>query len=361
MKKVLIVLFVIICVVAVGYNAYQSKQQVNEGKRKVYVVVQLTGPIAEAGKHVKAAMDSWMEMHPDASFDLVYVDNESRPDKAVTGIQQKTINDDHPITITIGSIFANVVFPVMKNREGFNFSIITFNPIVEGYSNAQNLSYSLNDVVQPIANKINQNYQSVAIVSSLDEFGEQQKNYLIKHLNSDIQVYSVAFPANQQDIRLETQKLLMNNPDAVVILMTPGIMYQNVLKELKNNFSGRIIADLAFENKFLNEVVKDLNMDVEAIISKTNIHNKQLSEFEQKLANKNSYLSYTTKQSYDSLSIIDYFMKNNLSFTQNVFKQLGSWSGMNNITFLGDGKSSIEYELIPFKNGQFDIIESGEK
>ena len=114
----------------VGYNAYQDNVKTTTGKRKVYTIVQLTGPIAEAGKHVKAAMDSWLEMHPNASFDLVYVDNESKPDKAVTGIQQKAINDDHPITITVGSIFANVIFPVMKDRNGFNFSIITFNPIV---------------------------------------------------------------------------------------------------------------------------------------------------------------------------------------------------------------------------------------
>ena len=343
----------LVAVGIVGYNAYQDNVKTTTGKRKVYAIVQLTGPIAEAGKHVKAAMDSWMEMHPDASFDLVYVDNESKPDRAVTGIQQKSVNDDHPITLTVGSIFANVIFPVMKDRNGFNFSIITFNPIVEGYTNAQNLSYSLDEVVQPIVDKINRNYKSVGIVSSFDEFGEQQKNYLLQHLNPGVRSFSAAFPANQQDIRLEMQKLLLNKPEVVVILMTPSIMYQNVLRELKNNFSGKILADLAFENKFLNDVARDSNMDVEAVISKSNLRNKRRAEFKSKLESKNSYLSYTTKQSYDSLDIIDYVMKNNLPFSQDTFKQLGHWEGMNNITFPGNGKSSIEYVLLPFKNGEF--------
>lgn len=337
-----------------GYKAHQNSFQTISEKQKVYVVVQLTGPIAEAGKHVKAAMDSWVEMNPNAAFDVVYVDNESRPDKAVTGIQQKTINDEHPITLTVGSIFANVVFPIMKDRQGFNFSIITFNSIVGDYSNVQNLSYSLEEVVRPIADKINKDYKSVGIISSLDEFGEQQKKYLLQHLSPDINFSSIAFPTNQQDIRLETQKLLLNKPDVVVILMTPGIMYQNVLRELKNNFSGKVLVDLAFENKFLNEEVSASNMDVEAVISKTNLENQRLLEFESKLKSKNSYLSYTTKQSYDALDIINYIMKNNLSFNQDTFKQMRNWTGMNNITFLGKGMSSIEYILLPFKNGRFE-------
>ncbi|MBP5344264.1 MAG: ABC transporter substrate-binding protein [Alphaproteobacteria bacterium] len=337
----------------IGYNAYQDNKKTVDGKRKVYAIVQLTGPIAEAGKHVKAAMDSWMEMHPDAAFDVVYVDNESRPDKAVTGIQQKTVNDDHPITLTVGSIFANVIFPVMKDRQGFNFSIITFNSIVGDYKNVQNLSYSLEQVVQPIVDKINKNYKSVGIISSFDEFGEQQKNYLLQHLNPDIRSFSVAFPANQQDIRLETQKMLLNKPEVVVILMTPSIMYQNVLRELKNNFSGKILADIIFENKFLNEVTLNTDMDVEGITSKNDPTNKDLAELKNKLAQRNSYLFYTTKQAYDSLDIINYVMKNNLPLNQDTFKQLGHWDDMNSITFSGNGKSSIDYVLLPFKNGQF--------
>ena len=352
-KKVIIALCVALVIFAVGYNSYQSQQKGTADKKSVYVSVQLTGPVALAGKHVKAAMDSWMEMHPDASFELVYVDNESRPDRAVTGMQQKTLDDKHPITLTIGSIYANVIFPVMKNRNGFNFSIMSFNSIVEGYDNAQNLSSSLADVMQPIVDKVNQNYKSVGIISSLDEFGRQETNYFVKHLNPDIQKFAVDFPLNQQDIRLEMHKLLLNKPEVVVILITPSMTYQNVLRELKHNYSGKILADLAFENNFLSEIATGSDMDIETVISKTNMRNQNLKEFEQKLKNKNSYLFYTTKQSYDALDIIDYAIKNNMPLSQNTFERIGHWAGMNNITFTGKGHSSIEYVLVPFKDGQF--------
>ena len=43
MKKILIGLFVIICIVAVGYNAYRSEQQVTIGKKKMKILSYLVG------------------------------------------------------------------------------------------------------------------------------------------------------------------------------------------------------------------------------------------------------------------------------------------------------------------------------
>ena len=343
------------------FNMKDQKSLQNSKKRNVYVVLQLTGPIAEAGKHVKTAMDSWIEMHPHASFNLIYVDSESMPNKAVTGIQQKTLNDDHPITITAGSIFSNVILPVMEERDGFNFSIISLNSVVDGYTNAQNLSYSTEGLMQPIVDEINKRYKSVAVISSFDENGEQQKNYLVEHVHPQIKVFKLSLFPNQQDIRLEIIKLLRNKPEVVVILMTPTLVYQNVLKELRSNFSGTVLTDIVFENKFLNEVVSNSNLKVYTLVDKNISNNQKLKEFEKKLLNNNSYLFFVTKQSYDALDIIDYFIKNDLPFEQDTFAQIGYWAGMSNITFSGKGESSIKYDLVPFKNKQFIPVESEEK
>ena len=48
------VLAVAVVVEVVAFNMHQQQSNTT-GKRKVYAIVQLTGPIAEAGKHVKAA------------------------------------------------------------------------------------------------------------------------------------------------------------------------------------------------------------------------------------------------------------------------------------------------------------------
>ena len=49
-KKILVGLFVALCLFAVGYNAYQSEKQATTGKHKVYAMLPLSGLYTKFGK-----------------------------------------------------------------------------------------------------------------------------------------------------------------------------------------------------------------------------------------------------------------------------------------------------------------------
>ena len=65
MKKIIIALCVALAVFAVGYNAYQSEKQDINGKKKVHVILPLTGVYSRIGNEKQDILNIYIKKHPE--------------------------------------------------------------------------------------------------------------------------------------------------------------------------------------------------------------------------------------------------------------------------------------------------------
>ena len=129
-----------VAVLVVGFIIYSNIQDQktlqNSGKKNVYAVLPLSGNTAIFGKTVKEAVDLWQETHPQKLFNIIYVDNQSKPDIALSSVNQKTMNDPAPVIFAPVTFVGNVLAPVLEKRNGFMFNITAI-PLKGNYKSYQ--------------------------------------------------------------------------------------------------------------------------------------------------------------------------------------------------------------------------------
>ncbi|MBP5535063.1 MAG: ABC transporter substrate-binding protein [Alphaproteobacteria bacterium] len=358
MKKFLIGLFVILCLFAAGYNAYRSKQQNTSDKKNVYAVLPISGPFTEYVKVVKETIKLWQEDHPNAPFQITYLDSESNPGKTVSMIHQMASDETHPLFITSMSLINSAILPVVERLDGFNFAI-TMTSIKPEFKNShfQKMSHSGEDELVPILN-YSKKFKQIALFYTNEEFGLYSEKFITKNLeNTDSKVVSVIpielFSLNN---RIEVLKGLSEKPDAVLVLGLPTMGVLNIIRELHaQEYTGTIIVSSSFVHDY---IVKTMENDMEGIIAPFIDLNQLDSEFKKKLTEHNININFSTAELYDVLNIIDYTFKNNLPFNQETYTKMGKWSGVaGDVTFPGNGDSLYPFILVQYKNGQFIPVE----
>ena len=363
MKKVLIALFVIICVFAVGYNAYQSEKQATTGKTKVYAVLPLSGVMAQYGKDAKVVVDWYIEnKKPD--FEVVYIDSESEPAKGLTAFQQKAIYAEKPIVFSLFAPVSSVLLPVIKEKNGFLFSVAAVSLLTD-LDNFQIVSHSLPDMVDTLGPYIQKNFKNIAIFYSDDVYGIEVVRLMEKAFTGKIKKES--YQQKNPDVRIEVLKLLEENPEAILITGTPTPAYINIFKELKTHgYKGAILADTGFTNPHVFKQIGDFTegviasaMSVETPIPQSEEVEKLKAEF--KKTDKIFYFIMT--ETLESFEVINYTLKNNLPFSQKTYQNIGTWKGISgDISFLPKGDCSFKsYVLIQVKNGQIVPLEESKK
>ena len=124
-KKILIGLFVALCLFAIGYNAYQSEKQATTGKKKVYAILPLSGPVAWYGKDIQREIQV-LEKEKNYSFQTIFLDSAAEGQKAALALQQATISEKEPIVISTFSSISSAIAPTVERKNGFMFALSTF-------------------------------------------------------------------------------------------------------------------------------------------------------------------------------------------------------------------------------------------
>lgn len=363
-KKVFWILFVALCVMTIIclWNRNEYKEN---GHRKVYAVLPLTGSFGVAGKTIQSACAVCEHKQP---FDLIYVDSESSSAKALTAVNQATINEQDPIIIA-GATFAStaIISAYNEHDKGFVFATITPNvSTLDGKKNFQRVSYGSDDVVTPIIKSIFESECGhIAVIYEDSEHGNILKKSLEKRLIeqnktklADLVAYSPA-ANNMKDV---VAKVNLLSIDAVIVFGGPSLAYVNIFKELKETFKfkGLIYADISFGNEFVYASLGDSANGIRFVC-----HDSDLSEpltekgrkFRTHCINHKIPTNYISVQIFDVIGLIDYMIEHEIPFTQSGLAQIGTYQGVGG-TIKFDGKGGCYYHMIlaSFNNGMLNPV-----
>ena len=367
MKKIIIALCVALVVFAVGYNAYQSEKRATTGKRKVYAVLPLTGESGQYGRDVQYVMEAYMQQK-DLPFSIQYIDSETNPMKAVTALQQATLNDPAPIVISVFTPIAAALAPIIEQKKGFLFATACVAITTQSQS-YQLMSQPADAIMNVMSPFIIKNYKKVNIAYTQDDHGLEELNFLKKAFqNTSSQIMTtIPIDLKMRDVRIEALKLVQNNPDAILVIGRTTLGYINIIKEIKKlDYKGQIIADSGLSNpptlNALGEYANDVILST--IIAETDVKQADRVEaLKNKLAQNGKKIYFVLIETLDTLDLIRYTLDNNLPFKQSTYENLKTWNGISGtIQFVGKGNYlSSAYILAIIKDGKIIPIESEEK
>lgn len=330
-------------------------------KKTVYAVLPLTGSTSELGQMVRKSIDMYVANNTNMAYEIIVVDAESSPQKAVSAIQQKIVGDAQPVVITTFSYLSNAIISPVDQRNGFTFAVATYSinqRMTNGSAAYQRVSASTKDIIRPIADYAKK-FDKILVIHSDDEYAmnckKEFENFtgLNKIMKSDAQTFSIKNP----DVREIVTRALRANPDAVYVTATASMAYINVFKELfASGYKGEILTDIAFSNPF---VYQALDGAAEGVIftctkadvefdSKTTIPRSQyMTNFIEQCHKAGLPPYMITVQTYDTLALIDSILKKGKIFTQNSIVEMSPFASVaGNVVFSEGGNSSYPCELV---------------
>ena len=365
MKKLLVGLFILICIVAVGYNAYRSEESAATGKQKVYALLPLSGGIASVGEQIKKTIDFAMQKD-EYPFEIIYVDSESNPMKGLTALQAATISQDKPIVLGAMSSVGSVVAPYIDKKGGFLFGIVSqsINADVNSY---QKITCSIKDILRPQIDRILKTYKKLDIVYVVDEFGLAEKNHLVAELkkNNFNNINELAVPLNVSDPKNEVVKLLLTKPEAVIILGNPTLGYINLFKELHlQGYKGDLLADEVLMHPFVQNSVQSYANGTITLANMPDIETdltKEQKDLKESFEREGLRAYVVLIQVIDALNLIKYTIENDLPFERKTYEDLRDWKNVaGDVVSFKDGESTYTPLLVKYFDGKFYLLE-GEK
>ena len=362
LKKVIGFCVAIVALGLVVYTNIQNQKALhNTGKKNVYAVLPLSGSMADSGNAMKDMIVQWQKRHPDALFNIQFVDSQTRPDVAISALNQATLYDDNPIVLTALTLIANVLSPVVKQKNGFAFGTITL-PLKQNIGSYQRVSNSIDDYMPQLVQYL-QKSSSLAIIYTEDDYGVLASTELSSRYtaNGGKITNKIGLDLKQRDVRIEIEKILQNKPGAVAVLGMPTLGYINAIKELKiRGYKGLIVGDYTLALPYIQKALEGYMEDNYFFI----LH--PLPEREKEIMSAvndaNTVFYHIPAELWDVLDIINYTIEHNLSFNQETYTRMGKWKGVaGDVVFPGNGDSLYPFILVQYINGQFVPVKEKEK
>lgn len=362
-KKIVSLLLLCLVSLAVVWIIMSNSQAQKSDKRKVYVLLPLTGAISEEGKSIKKALDVYLETEKNLPFDVVYVDSESSPAKAISSLSQVISNDPNPTVVSFALFISNSIAPVVEKRNGFTLSMGTIeSDALEKLNRVQRISHGALDSTVPVAEYAASRYKKIAIIYSNEDYGFHGKEVFKKTVLriKGIAAQEFSYATDSINVRETVAKVIASSPDSIFVVGLPSMAYINIFRELrKQNFKGDILVDMAFTSPF---VYKTLGRDADNII--TPCFDSELvspqspngRDFKQFCAKHNIPANFLTVQTFDTMNIIKYAFENNITLGRNWFISLKNWNGVaGNLEFLDKGNCKYTCPLAIFRDGNFYV------
>ena len=351
-KKYLLLGLVVICLIIFGFSLVNRGNSTTK-KRTVYAVLPLTGALADVGNIYKNVIEMYLRDH-NASFDVKFIDSEYNPAKALSAVRQSCVMEENPILVTAITAISTGITSGMQN--GFVISISTVETEkLSSFKNEQRISTTsvdgLPSLVEYLAKK---GIKTVSIINPNNDYGLVAKKYFSKHcLLHGIEVKSAEIYSIQDtDMRDLVGKLLRIDSDAIFVTGAATPAFINIFKELRSKeYKGVIVGDEALG---LPSVQRALWGDLNGLIfpgfdvSLDNPKTEKSRAFRAKcLANK-IQPDILAIETYDTMLIIDHFIKNGLPFKRESFLSMKSFNGISgDIEFIAGG--NCKYHFTPIK------------
>ena len=345
----------------VGTNMYNQQKEQTNGKKIVYAMLPLTGAVAEVGKEAQRYTQIWEKLNPDAPFKIEFIDSESKPDRAISALNQLLFKAENPIVISAFSFISKATIPVIEKTNGFIFAPVMIMSMGDNFTHYQRICSSISDSLTPLVNYVKPN-QKVAIINLDDEYGTLNSNYFkdeILKKGAQLTIHET-LGFRDLDVRIPVLHVMEKKPDIVYVTGSSSMAYANILKELATHeYKGKVLVDYAFQNKNNVKVLgKNINLDIISSITPMDSFEKNYSQAVEEIRKSNSEIYYLTAEMFDTLDLIKYTMENNLPFNQETYAKMGKWKGVaGDVIFPGNGDSLYPFILVRYKDGKFIPVE----
>ena len=237
------VLAALVVIGVVGTNMYQ--RQHTGSKPKVYAILPLSGSVADFGQKIKSYITIYMNNTHDVPFEVVYLDDESKPDRAVSVFQQTALTEDKPIVISAFSFISRILIPMVEKEGGFTFALTTIEKEKLGIdsSNYQRMAGGIYDETTKLLNYAKK-FNTISIINMEDDLGIAEKDLFIKEYPKDGRkiLTTIGLPLRTFDVRNEVQKIIANPPEAVFLSGTVTLAHINAIRILKEmDIQGKLL------------------------------------------------------------------------------------------------------------------------
>lgn len=272
MKKLLVGLLVIVCLFAVGYNAYHDQKN-REEKFVVAVNIPLSGSFSRAFKGGFVAFKSGIEDELKAqgiSLDKVYIDegdNKLNSTEAITIFNKQEVSGFDAYYVAEAGTF-NAVLPKLKQSGKPVFFISASERLFkEGAPNTIRLFPHLS-MESPVYNRFIQHRKAkdVMFIGSNVIVADEEYNNFIKPYceQNELNCYAEMFSPAEKDFRTIALKVKDKSPDVVFIYASPDALYQLASEfksyhiDLNKVLMTPVFLEVALNDEFSVEVKKDI-------------------------------------------------------------------------------------------------------
>ncbi|MBP5534680.1 MAG: ABC transporter substrate-binding protein [Alphaproteobacteria bacterium] len=372
MKKInwkVIVVCVVVALIAgfiICSNMKEQKALQESGKRNVYAVLPLSGPLAVWGKQAQETIDYYLKKNPDAPMNLIYIDSEGNPSKALTALQSKILDEKNPIVISAVSSISAALLPFLDQHGGFNVSMYTkVSPATATYKNQQRISFPiLTEMGEKLIDYMNKHYKTMAIFYSEDELGRLGLNAMKEVFKGEV-IGAYSFSVAERDVRNTVVKALATNPDAVFVISPPSIGYRNVINELGTaGYQGGILTNQGYQVTWVFQNLEGMDnvmFPCYDILLDENTSEKR-KQVMAELSAEGLDLNCLRIEPYNAVAFVDYMLKHNIPFERSEILKMKTFEGIAGpITFTEDGDAEFELGFCTIKDGKIVSMEIEEK
>ena len=364
-KKIASALLLVIVLLAVVWVVISNARTSQSEKSKVYALLPLTGAISEEGKSIKKAMDVYMRTEKKLPFEVVYVDSESSPSKAISSLTQAIRNDKNPTVVSFALFISNSIAPVVQKQNGFTLSMGTIeSEALEKLDSIQRISHGALDSTVPVAEYAAKRYKKISIIYSNEDYGFHGKEVFKKVIsrNKSIAVKEFNYATDSINVREIVMKAIADNAGSIFVVGLPSTAYINIFRELRRqNYEGDILVDMAFASPFVyNTLGKDADSIItpcfdSELVSPTTQSGRDFKKF---CASNNIPANFLSVQTFDTMNIIKHAFDNNIPLNRAWFLSLKKWNSVaGSLEFLDKGNCKYSCPLAVFRDGKFHALE----
>ncbi|MBE6446546.1 MAG: amino acid ABC transporter substrate-binding protein [Alphaproteobacteria bacterium] len=342
----------------VGFNMHQQ-QNTDTSKKNVYVLIPLSGPIAQSGHDYQKALTYAYDNLKNPQIRLVFLDDEFNATKAVTALSQATLNDENPLVVAWGAIISFAAIPAVKNGFVMAGGTVELDDLKK-FDNYHRFSVASSATTELATNYLAKENKKIGLLYSYDMYGSNGYKVFSSIMNQkNIPFVAMDFDPNTLSIRDITAKFLLKNPDidTIFISATATAPFLKLFQELREQgFTGKIVSDMSFAQKFVLDSLGKYAEDVVFVTLEPHLDNPrttQAKEYRDFALRNGMYPSFSSIEGYDMVNIINKMMEKKIPFTQKSFTDMKEYDGVSGkVLFPSTGNTAYPFILAQVKNGK---------
>lgn len=354
MKKIVVFVFVLTCILFSGCKSSESTDKI-----KVGVLMPLTGDLAFLGQSFANAMI----MNADTSkVELFIQDSKGEPKTAINVVNQLISTKNVDVVVSLMPSISETINPILQAK-GITHFVFAFSPDI---TNADNVikQYPSSDAedIELLAYAKTKGAKSVAFLRHIISDAEDAYKSIVipRSKKMGIIVYDEPFEENTKDFNSLAHKIKNYNSDLIVV-QSFSYNYLNIVRSFYlNGISDKMVGDLNFNDLYTYDFETVKEMDNIPFLGMSYVLTDKYKVFESSFSEKfKDRPSVMSAFPYDVMTIINALGESGMK-KKEIIKYYNEHEvhGVTGILrYDQKGNQNIEYLVMKYENGEFKKLE----